>query len=361
MIKGVRYKLAFQLIFLGPILIHGQPGFNYVPNPSFNFITSCPSIDPINGFEGLYNERYCHWLPKYAHVYDSNNVLIDIVDSGITQFGSPNPFHSCNGYYNFVCTPLGDLDGGGGVGMGISYNTALPGREFSAVKLTGTLKPYQSYCISFYMANCSAFVDPILSDVYYGNKQMIAFASDLFIWPNSDQIDYRSYLNIAVENDSVFGDTGVWHKIQDNYIANGSENYLFLGWAEPESNISTITVIDVPGVNYGSSYTLFDSISVVECDEMGMNIDNLEIPNAISPNGDGINDTWNLNNGNPLPPNLEVQIFNRWGTQVYQNTNYANEWNGTNQNGDNVTDGVFFYVIQLPPNQKKAGFIYVVR
>jgi gliding motility-associated-like protein len=332
-----------------------QVGFNIVPNPSYNLIFSCPAIGPKDDFEG-----YLNWLPKRVHVYDTNNILIDIIDSGTVQFGSPNPYHFCNSYYSEHCAPL-DLDGGGGVGMGINYNTILPYREFSVVKLTTPLLPYQNYCISFYVANCSSPIGTGSADLYFLNKQMVGFSNEPFPWTNPDHSDYRSYLRVGLQNETIFTDTSVWHKIQGNYLADGSEAYLFLGWAEPTSNMAIFIADDVPGINYGSAYNLFDSISVVQCDEMGMNIDNLEIPNAISPNGDGINDTWNLNNGNPLPPNLEVQIFNRWGTQVYQNTNYANEWNGTNQNGDNVTDGVFFYVIQLPPNQKKAGFIYVFR
>ena len=55
----------------------------------------------------------------------------------------------------------------------------------------------------------------------------------------------------------------------------------------------------------------------------------LVIPNAISPNGDGFNDLWIIE-GLELYPNVELRIFDRWGSRVFHSGNAAdNPWDGS--------------------------------
>lgn len=65
------------------------------------------------------------------------------------------------------------------------------------------------------------------------------------------------------------------------------------------------------------------------------------IPNAFSPNGDGVNDTWQIRNIDKFPAN-EVEIYNRWGNRVYRASPYRNEWDG---NG--LPDGAYYYILKL--------------
>ncbi len=71
----------------------------------------------------------------------------------------------------------------------------------------------------------------------------------------------------------------------------------------------------------------------------------IRIPNAFSPNGDGNDDTWQIDFIDQFPDNT-VTIFNRWGTKIFETTNYsrANEWNGT-INGQTAPFGTFYYII----------------
>ena len=73
----------------------------------------------------------------------------------------------------------------------------------------------------------------------------------------------------------------------------------------------------------------------------------LEIPNAFSPNGDNINDSW-LIKGIEKFPNNSVRIYDRWGQEVYQATGYSSikMWDGTNGKRP-LTESVYFYVIDL--------------
>jgi len=71
----------------------------------------------------------------------------------------------------------------------------------------------------------------------------------------------------------------------------------------------------------------------------------LGIPNTITPNGDGINDYWIIENIEEYPNN-EVEIFNRNGNSVYQSTNYSNNWNGTYK-GNDLPATTYYYIINL--------------
>lgn len=93
--------------------------------------------------------------------------------------------------------------------------------------------------------------------------------------------------------------------------------------------------------------------------------DSLFIPNAYSPNGDGINDVFKiLIEGYK---NSHVEIYNRWGTKLFETDDgQKNFWDGTNQkSGRPVPEGVYFYVIDLKNStgneNETKGFVQLVR
>ncbi|MBC8769385.1 cadherin domain-containing protein [Arenibacter sp. BSSL-BM3] len=68
---------------------------------------------------------------------------------------------------------------------------------------------------------------------------------------------------------------------------------------------------------------------------------------AVTPNGDGNNDTWIIP-GIDNYPNNHVKIFNRWGHEVYSALGYGNDWGGIyRQNSKKLPSGSYMYVIQL--------------
>jgi len=82
-----------------------------------------------------------------------------------------------------------------------------------------------------------------------------------------------------------------------------------------------------------------------------------EIQRGISPNNDQLNDSFDLSNFNVR----ELQIFNRYGTQVFSRANYSNEWTGQSSNGKELPDGTYFYVIHFQDQESKTGWIYINR
>lgn len=74
--------------------------------------------------------------------------------------------------------------------------------------------------------------------------------------------------------------------------------------------------------------------------------DSLIFYSGITPNGDGVNDVWIIDNIKLFPENT-VQIFNRWGNEVYYETDYDNVervWDGTGNDGD-LASATYFYVV----------------
>ena len=70
----------------------------------------------------------------------------------------------------------------------------------------------------------------------------------------------------------------------------------------------------------------------------------LEMPNAISPNGDGINDKYRPKKYQNIVE-FRGMIFNRWGQCIYTWDNVEGEWDGTYR-GSPVKDGVYFVRIR---------------
>ncbi|WP_207422857.1 MBG domain-containing protein [Desertivirga brevis] len=84
--------------------------------------------------------------------------------------------------------------------------------------------------------------------------------------------------------------------------------------------------------------------------------------NLISPNGDGVNDVFKIENVD-MYPNNEVKIFDRAGRLLYTKKGYSKdgEWNGT-LNGAPLAEDTYYYVVDFGPNKPKIkGYITIVR
>ena len=77
---------------------------------------------------------------------------------------------------------------------------------------------------------------------------------------------------------------------------------------------------------------------------------NLVISNALTPNGDGKNDTWNIQNIENYP-NTEVIVVNREGQIVFEDPNYLNTWDGK-YNGKNLPDATYYYIVKFATSEQ---------
>nr|WP_315175613.1 gliding motility-associated C-terminal domain-containing protein [uncultured Flavobacterium sp.] len=90
----------------------------------------------------------------------------------------------------------------------------------------------------------------------------------------------------------------------------------------------------------------------------------LNVSQAITPNGDGINDTWMIYNSEQYP-NLTVRVFNRWGSEVFFAKNYQNDWDGHYKNKDQSLPETSAYYYQIDIEGKGTidlqGWIYITK
>lgn len=103
-----------------------------------------------------------------------------------------------------------------------------------------------------------------------------------------------------------------------------------------------------------------DGIINYEDDDLCM----LIVTEGLSPNNDGINDFWIIQNIETYPNNT-VKVFNRWGSVVFESKGYLNTWNGVSSrgssNGSLLPVGEYLYVIE--PNETGVepvhGWLYI--
>ena len=94
----------------------------------------------------------------------------------------------------------------------------------------------------------------------------------------------------------------------------------------------------------------------------------LAIPDGFSPNGDGINDTFDMDNLGIIHPNFEIEIYNRYGNIVYKGNANTPRFNGkSNQSrtvsSDDLPVGVYFYIFKYNDGENKTeqGRLYLSR
>ena len=84
-----------------------------------------------------------------------------------------------------------------------------------------------------------------------------------------------------------------------------------------------------------------------------------EIMTLFTPNGDGFNDRWAILNLSKVEP-CEVNIFNRWGENVFQSSDYRNDWEGTFK-GKPLTNDTYYYFVRCLDSKLYQGTVNILK
>ncbi|MEG1239469.1 MAG: gliding motility-associated C-terminal domain-containing protein [Flavobacterium sp.] len=94
------------------------------------------------------------------------------------------------------------------------------------------------------------------------------------------------------------------------------------------------------------------------CDNIiQLQLNDCVIPKGISPNGDGLNDGFNIEIFNPT----EMKIFNRYGMEVYAHgEGYTNQWKGQDKNNRELPSGTYYYIFKTLFDTY-LGYVYMIK
>ncbi|APY01132.1 gliding motility-associated C-terminal domain-containing protein [Lacinutrix venerupis] len=150
-------------------------------------------------------------------------------------------------------------------------------------------------------------------------------------------------------------------------LTNDLLNLRVVGWSKAENKWLDLGNTNVTGdLNNGTISSFQFTPNDFEIITFGSLIgsDGLVVYNGISPNNDGVNETFIIE-GIDLFKN-ELKIFNRWGRVVYDAVDYKNTFNGVSNKkiigsqGDRLPVGTYFYILQLTEDNKTySGWIYI--
>jgi len=182
--------------------------------------------------------------------------------------------------------------------------------------------------------------DTTLTQIFVGPLPQ----TEVFISDDCDviQLSYQSLLN-GLSVDSVF-------------------------WNIPDviqSNNPSILLTDQNSGSYDGMLNLYTNnqcISTVPFNFIhtsAPSFQDLLLPNVITPNNDGINEYFLINEDFTFCNLYKVQILNRWGEVVYFFDNTSAPFSGRDMKGDRLNEGVYFYVMEVD-DKLRQGFIHVI-
>ncbi|RYY18682.1 MAG: gliding motility-associated C-terminal domain-containing protein, partial [Sphingobacteriaceae bacterium] len=124
-------------------------------------------------------------------------------------------------------------------------------------------------------------------------------------------------------------------------------------------NIARPVATPSDDITYRLTVTSADSCSAT--DTVSVRILKLPIiPNTFTPNSDGVNDVWNIQNLDRYPECI-MDIYNRYGMLMFHSTGYGTAWDGRYK-GEQVPVGTYYYVLNLKDGTKNyGGYVTIIR
>jgi gliding motility-associated-like protein len=147
------------------------------------------------------------------------------------------------------------------------------------------------------------------------------------------------------------------------------------GWYEDGNELTNDSILTVAPTEGSYEYMFLVTDYCGDRDSAYVQLDvkvcEVDIPNVITPNNDGTNDFFYIENGENFE-DLQLWIYNRWGVLVYENLNYGANcgdpfdngcWGGENsQMGGDCPEGTYYYVVKIPSeNQQYNGTLSLFR
>ncbi len=307
-----KISLIFILLLSSIKIIFSQ--INLIPNSSFENYSVCPTSP--------------------GQIYYCDNWFQPNKISGSIMLGSSSD------YYN-SCSSIGNTsvpsntysghqvakNGNSYIGVALYNSTAEINREYIETKLNEKLIQGKKYCITAYLSLADTSSTAISNIDFLFSEDSILYSSLVGAPISETPQTSNNISNIIIDKTN-------WTKMELFYTALGNEQFLTIGNFQSNAATNSQTLSGyIP-----DAYYYIDDLSLICCDCVQ---EEISLPNAFSPNGDGHNDVFRILGD---ADKVDLRIFNRWGEEVFYTNDISVGWNGTYK-GNELNNGVFFYIL----------------
>ncbi|MCX7863352.1 MAG: gliding motility-associated C-terminal domain-containing protein [Bacteroidales bacterium] len=161
----------------------------------------------------------------------------------------------------------------------------------------------------------------------------------------------------------------------DDQIIYDLSQPVYLNASNPNVGVGTWTVISgqasfvdihsphtqITGLAEGDNilrWSVVNGVCPQVYDDVLIKVYTIVVPEGFSPNGDGINDFFEING---IDDTYQLSVFNRWGNLVYESKPYLNNWNGKDKGGNDLPDDTYFYMLYKGNKLIKSGYLILKR
>ena len=281
----------------------------------------------------LFSESYAYSADDIITCDDSSNDGVENFDLSIqnqTILGEQDPNEYIISYY------VSEEDAqSGNNALNTDYtNISNPQEIFARVEHVDAIGSNSGcFSISSFIIEVTGAVPDAISPVEY-------VICDPVFSSNNQTFDLNSQNEIILEGQNLESYNVTYH-ISEEDAQNGNNPL--------ESQYENIT-------NPQTIHVRVEDVNAFECfSTTSFDLVVCLIPDGISPNNDGYNDSFELKGYDVKI----LKIYNRYGKLVYTTTNYADNWEGESSDGKKLPVGTYFYHIIYDENLEKTGWVYI--
>jgi gliding motility-associated-like protein len=154
---------------------------------------------------------------------------------------------------------------------------------------------------------------------------------------------FESDLNASIGS----GETGRWLVVSGNGV-----------FADPQSASTRVTDLEIGENEF--KWKVTNGVCPEVSDQVSIKVNDFVIPTVITPNNDGKNDLFHVE-GIESFTSSELVVLNRWGSEVYRSAPYVNNWGGTDQNMEALTEGTYYIVLKISDTDIRKGYVMILR
>ncbi|MDR2121549.1 MAG: T9SS type B sorting domain-containing protein [Flavobacteriaceae bacterium] len=351
-----------------------DPSASLIANPS-NYQNS---VNSETVFVKIINEHNCHAIAEILLETGSSSISetvslssCDTKGDGTASFNVEQDFLNVKFFFSLSELELGEnpipstFISGNTTIYGVFYDSSLCGK---VLQVHVTVLPYAGKDVEEKISVCPGSISP---DTPLTLTAIPGYSS--YMWNTGETTDFLVVSKAGTYSVKIFSNEGC--SFTQTFIITHSTVPKITQIIADGSTLTAVTDIEgnfefsLDGIHWQNSpfftqlssgtYTIQVRTSDSQClGESGQAVI-FFIPNFFSPNGDGINDTWNIS-GFDIYPEARIKIFNRYGKLLFDQKPDGKlfQWNGK-INGSILSQGTYWYIIKLNNQQILTGWFLV--